>query len=46
MSIGKNNTEIFYREIMHKVLESVKEDFMNEGIGEDVLLELKRVIEY
>lgn len=43
MSIGKNNTELFYREIMQRVCESVKEDFLNEGVGEDVIGELKRV---
>ena len=43
MSSHKNNTESFYREIIHKVCENVKEDFLNEGVDEDTLSELKRV---
>jgi hypothetical protein len=39
----KTNTESFYKEIINKVCESVKEDFLNEGITEDILIELKRV---
>lgn len=43
MSSHRNNTEAFYRDIIQKVYENVKEEFQNEGIGEDVLMELKRV---
>lgn len=44
MSTYKNNsTENFYREVINRVCETVKEDFMNEGIAEDVLSELKKV---
>jgi hypothetical protein len=43
MSAYKNNTETFYREIIHKVCEAVKEDFLNEGVSEDVISELKKV---
>jgi hypothetical protein len=44
MSYNKNNTEQFYRDIIQKVYESVKEDFQNEGIGEDVLMDMKKVV--
>ena len=40
----KNNTEIFYKEIINKVCNRVKEDFHNEGIGEDVLQDMNKVI--
>jgi hypothetical protein len=43
MSMHKNNTENFYREIINKVCENVKEEFINEGVTEDILIELKRV---
>jgi hypothetical protein len=43
MSMNKNNTENFYRDIIHKVCEAVKEDFLNEGISEDVITEMKKV---
>ena len=43
MSSYKNNTEAFYRDVIQKVYENVKEEFHNEGIGEDVLMELKKV---
>lgn len=39
----KGNTETFYREIMSKVIEKMKEDFNNEGISEDILNQLKKV---
>jgi hypothetical protein len=44
MSNHKNNTEAFYRDIIHKVCEAVKEDFLNEGISEDAVSELRKVI--
>mgnify|MGYP002145878514 CR=1 FL=1 len=43
MSAHKNNTETFYRDIIQKVCEAVKEDFLNEGISEDVISELRKV---
>lgn len=43
-SHNKNNTEIFYKEIINKVCERVKEEFLNEGVAEDVLSELKKVL--
>jgi hypothetical protein len=43
MSAHKNNTENFYRDIIQKVCEAVKEDFLNEGISEDVICELRKV---
>lgn len=42
-SNNKNNTEMFYKDIINKVCERVKEEFLNEGVAEDVLSELKRV---
>ncbi len=42
-SHNKNNTEIFYKEIINKVCDRVKEEFLNEGVAEDVLSELKKV---
>jgi hypothetical protein len=44
MSTQRNNTENFYRDIMNKLCENIKEDFMSEGISEDVILEMKKVI--
>ena len=38
------NTETFYREIIAKVTEKMKEEYNNEGIGEDTLLLMKKVI--
>ncbi len=43
MSAHKNKTEAFYREIIQKVCEAVKEDFLNEGLSEDVIIDLKKV---
>lgn len=43
-NISKNNTEVFYKDIINKVCERVKEEFLNEGVAEDVLSELKKVI--
>ena len=43
MSSYRSNTETFYREIIQKVSNQVKEDFHNEGIGEDVIQDLIRV---
>lgn len=40
---NKGNTETFYREIMAKVIDKMKEDFNNEGISEDILTQLKKV---
>ena len=42
----KNNTEIFYKEIINKVCTKVKEDFHNEGIGEDVLQDMNKVTKF
>ena len=41
--MSRNNTENFYREIITKVCDQVKEEFHNEGVGEDVIQELRRV---
>ncbi len=43
MSAHKNNTEAFYRDIINKVCDAVKEEFLNEGISEDVIGELRKV---
>ncbi len=43
MSTHKNNTEAFYRDIINKVCDAVKEEFLNEGISEDVIGELRKV---
>ena len=43
MSSNRNNTESFYREVIQKVCDQVKEDFHNEGVGEDVIQDLKKV---
>ena len=40
---NKNNTELFYKDIINKLCERVKEEFLNEGVAEDVLTELKKV---
>ena len=45
MSAHRNSTENFYREVIQKVCNMVKEDFHNEGIGEDVIQDLSRVNE-
>ena len=38
-----NSTEIIYKEIITKLCEQVKEDFLNEGIPEHVLNDMKNV---
>ena len=40
---NKNNTESFYKDIINKLCDRVKEEFLNEGVAEDVLSELKKV---
>jgi hypothetical protein len=40
--MNKNLTEL-YDEIIEDVIENIKNDFENAGIGEDVLIELKKV---
>jgi hypothetical protein len=37
------STEIFYKEIINRVCESVKDEFTNEGIAEDIISDLKKV---
>jgi len=37
-------TSNFYKHIISKVCEVLKDDFQHEGIADDVLLEFKRVI--
>jgi hypothetical protein len=44
MATQRNNTENFYKDIISKLCESVKEDFISEGIGEEVVMELKKVV--
>jgi hypothetical protein len=44
MATQRNNTENFYKDIMNKLCEAIKEDFISEGFGEDVVMELKKVI--
>jgi TolB-like protein len=44
MATQRNNTENFYREIINKLTENIKEDFIAEGISEDVIMELKKVV--
>lgn len=39
----KGSTETFYREIINKVTEKMKDEYNNEGIGEDTLLLMKTV---
>ena len=41
--MANNNTEMIYREIIQKLCDHVKEDFLNEGIAEHVLNEMKTV---
>jgi hypothetical protein len=38
-----NSTENFYREIINRVCDAVKDEFLNESIPEDVLIEMKKV---
>jgi hypothetical protein len=40
---NKNNTEGFYKDIINKVSDRVKEEFLNEGVAEDVLSEMKKI---
>ena len=40
----KGSTETFYREIINKVTEKMKDECNNEGIGEDTLILMKKVI--
>ena len=40
----KGSTETFYREIINKVTEKMKDEYNNEGIGEDTLILMKKVI--
>ena len=40
----KGSTETFYREIINKVTEKMKDEYNNEGIGEDTLVLMKKVI--
>ena len=39
----KKNTEQIYREIMSKVIEKIKDEFISEGISDDTINLLKRV---
>ena len=39
----KKNTEQIYREIMNKVIEKIKDEFISEGISDDTINLLKRV---
>ena len=41
--MANNNTENIYKEIVTKLCDNVKEDFLNEGIPEHVLNEMKKV---
>ena len=43
MNKSTNNTEALYREIINKVIDTSKDDFENEGINEEVMLELKMI---
>ena len=38
-----NNTETFYKEIITKVIDQSKDAFANEGVNEEVILQLKKV---
>ena len=40
---NKGKTETFYREIINKLPEKMKDEYNNEGIGEDTLLLMKKV---
>ena len=42
----KGNTETFYREIINKLTEKMKDEYNNEGIGEDTLLLMKKVYHF
>ena len=42
--MANNNTENIYKEIILKLCDHVKEDFLNEAISENVLNEMKNVI--
>ena len=42
----KGNTERFYREIINKLTEKMKDEYNNEGIGEDTLLLMKKVYHF
>ena len=46
MSHKGNNTETFYREIINKLTEKMKDEYNNEGIGEDTLLLMKKVYHF
>lgn len=37
------STELFYKDIINKIIEQSREDFINEGFNEDVIIELKKV---
>jgi hypothetical protein len=39
----RNNTEAFYKDIINKLCEGIKEDFISEGYSEDNILDLKKV---
>ena len=41
---SKNSTEDFYKKIMEKLIEKMKEVYNNEGIGEEILNHIKKVI--
>jgi hypothetical protein len=43
--MANNSTETIYREIINKLCDLVKEDFLNEGIPEHVMNEMKSVLE-
>ena len=42
--MANNNTENIYKEIIIKLCDHVKEDFLNEGIPEYVLNDMKNVL--
>ena len=42
--MANNSTETIYREIINKLCDLVKEDFLNEGIPEHVMNEMKSVL--
>ena len=43
--MSNNNTETIYKEIISKLCDNVKEDFLNEGIPEHVLDDMRDVLE-
>ena len=43
---SKISTEEFYKKIMEKLIEKMKEVYNNEGIGEEILNHIKKVIIY